>query len=236
MTDHDLKNSLASLREARGYLLPHHGLLATALPDVLTAYDDLYRKLAFETRDLTPFEHEFVWLTLLAARGEPLATHHLEKFRRAGGTPEQVADIVGLASVTTSCAALTFAEDAWSAHVPNLNPATIYLERFRQAAGEHPLPLAHLGGIAALTGLGDWRGLRWQLLGAYADDTPEAGIAHAMALAMFPGSVPYFARAAGVWQDMIRKGEVSASARYQTWAEFPGQGGYNEASGKPAPP
>lgn len=48
---------------------------------------------------------------------------------------------------------------------------------------------------------------------------------------MFPGSIPHFVEACGVWRAMIAAGEVAASARYRVWAEFEGQGGYDEAAG-----
>ena len=81
----DLVTRLAALRAERGYLLPHHGLLAALAPDVLAAYGTLYRALTLGKRHLGDFAKEFVWLAILAATDEAAATHHVAKFRAAGG-------------------------------------------------------------------------------------------------------------------------------------------------------
>jgi hypothetical protein len=43
---------------------------------------------------------------------------------------------------------------------------------------------------------------------------------------MFPGSVPYFVTAAGIWKDMIAARDVAASEPFRIWADMPGQGGH----------
>ena len=78
----DLKRRLAEAQKKRGYLLPHHGLLALASPELLAAYDRAYTVLALEPRVLSVHDREFVWLAILIATDEALATHHIPK--RAG--------------------------------------------------------------------------------------------------------------------------------------------------------
>ena len=48
---------------------------------------------------------------------------------------------------------------------------------------------------------------------------------------MFPGSVPRFVTACGVWRGLIADGTLPASARYREWAALSGQGGFDESSG-----
>ena len=48
---------------------------------------------------------------------------------------------------------------------------------------------------------------------------------------MFPGSVPYYVRAAEVWRQLIIDDGVPASDLFKQWAKISGQGGYDEASG-----
>jgi hypothetical protein len=57
---------------------------------------------------------------------------------------------------------------------------------------------------------------------------PEDEIAEAITLAMFPGSIPRFVEACGVWRGMIAAGRVAASDRYKAWAALTGQGGFDE--------
>ena len=65
MTDYDSLAALSDIHEKRGYLLPHHGLMATSTPDLLERYDSLYSALALEERHLSRHAHEFVWLGVL---------------------------------------------------------------------------------------------------------------------------------------------------------------------------
>ncbi len=231
MPSNDLTDALETLRQKRGFLLPHHGLMALAMPDVLGAYDTLYSRLAYSPRALSERDHEFVWLAILAARDEALATHHVARFVAAGGRRGDIEGLLAIVATAIGCSAWQFADRAWSAHVRGLDSAAAYLEAFRRSAGTVALPLAHLAGVATHVCRGNWEGLRWQLHGAYADGSDESGIAHALALTMFPGSVPNFAQAARVWRELILAGEVDAGDDYRAWAEYPGQGGFDEASG-----
>ncbi|MEO0998474.1 MAG: carboxymuconolactone decarboxylase family protein [Pseudomonadota bacterium] len=231
MSSNDPTDQLEALRQKRGFLLPHHGLMAIAMPEVLSAYDTLYSRLAYSPGVLSERDHEFVWLAILAARDEGLATHHVARFLDAGGRGADIEGLLAIVATAAGCRAWQFADRAWSAHVPGLDAATAYLEAFRRGAGDIALPLAHLAGIATQVCRGNWAGLRWQLRGAYADRSAEDDIAHALALTMFPGSVPNFAQAARVWRELILAGEIDAGEDYRAWAEYPGQGGYDEASG-----
>ena len=53
MSDNHLAKLLAAVREKRGYLLPHHGLMAASMPELLTAYDDLYTAMTLTPRQLS---------------------------------------------------------------------------------------------------------------------------------------------------------------------------------------
>ncbi|MBT8422102.1 MAG: hypothetical protein KJP03_03195, partial [Gammaproteobacteria bacterium] len=62
-------------------------------------------------------------------------------------------------------------------------------------------------------------------------NTDELQLAESLSLAMFPGSVPNYVEAAGVWRELIASGAVPASELFQNWAQLSGQGGYDEAVG-----
>jgi alkylhydroperoxidase/carboxymuconolactone decarboxylase family protein YurZ len=232
MTDatDDLKRRLAAVRAKRGYLLPHHGLLALAFPDLLAGYDAAYTALALDDRVLSHHDREFVWLAVLAATDEALATHHIAKFRAAGGSDGGIGAAFAAAGWAIGGDAYDFAARCWSAQLAPWDPRAAYLVGVHRLT---PLRLVHLAQCAVQVCRARWRLFGWQLEAAYEDAVPEDEIAEALTLAMFPGSVPRFVEACGMWRDMIAAGKLPASERYRTWANFEGQGGFNEAAAAP---
>lgn len=230
----ELVAKLAALKAERGYLLPHHGLLAAMAPDVLEAYGALYRALTLGKRHLDEFTKEFVWLAILAATDEAAATHHIAKFRNAGGTDAQIAIAVRLAAWARGEGAVAFADKIWSPHMAGFD--------WRQARGDARAALIAGGGVtpgqallaevATRTCLDQWSQLADGIVDAVAAGESEDRIAEALMLTMFPAGVPRFVEAAGVWLELIREGRVPASPRLRAWASLEGQGGHDEASGK----
>lgn len=231
MEDDKRLDYLKSVRAKRGYLLPHHGLMAVSAPGLLQAYDDLYTAIALTPRQLSRHDHEFVWLGVLIAVDEILGTHHIARFRDAGGTDEAFAATLAIAAFAKGASAYRFVDRHWRPHLPEFSVQEHYLDCFARAAGNTPLPLAHMTACAVHTCTANWDALRWQLRAAYADGIDEAGMAEALSLAMFPGSVPNYVEAAGVWRELIVSGEVDASAAFRSWAALSGQGGFDEAAG-----
>lgn len=224
----DLRRRLAAVQAKRGYLLPHHGLLALQFPDLLAGYDAAYTAMALDDRVLSHHDREFVWLAVLAATDEALATHHIAKFRAAGGDDAGISAAFAAAAWAIGGEAHDFAARAWSAQLAPWDPRAAYVDGVRCLA---PLRQVHLAQLAVHVCKARWRLLRWQIAAAYADAVPEPEIAEALTLAMFPGSIPRFVEACGVWRAMIAEGAVAASEPYRIWANFAGQGGYDEASG-----
>jgi alkylhydroperoxidase/carboxymuconolactone decarboxylase family protein YurZ len=233
MSDSDsLAERLKRLRDKRGYLLPHHGLMAITAPRLLDAYDATYSALALEPRVLSRHDHEFVWLATLIATDEALATHHIARFHAAGGEQKEIEAILAITALALGVGAYRFAGCYWLPHLPGLDPQGAYLAAFRQAATGVPVRLAHLAAAAVHTCKAAWDALAWQISAAYADGVPEPELAEGLSLTMFPGSVPNFVEAARVWRELIVAGKVSASADFRAWAAMAGQGGYDEATGK----
>ena len=231
MQDTELSELLQQIRRKRGYLLPHHGLMAITSPELLEAYDTLYTAIALTERRLSRHDHEFVWMGVLIATDEILGTHHIKRFRDAGGTDAELAVAMKLTALVKGCDAYHFVDDYWLPHLPGLSPRDEYLAAFRALAGDTSLPLAHMTACAIHACRANWPGLRWQIVAAYADKVDETGLAEALSVAMFPGSVPNYVEAAGVWRRLIVDGDVPASDAFVQWAELSGQGGYDEASG-----
>lgn len=231
----DLKRRLAEAQKKRGYLLPHHGLLALASPELLAAYDRAYTVLALEPRVLSVHDREFVWLAILIATDEALATHHIPKFHAGGGSDAEIEAILALAALALGVRAYRFVGQHWHAHLPTIDVKRGYLAATEALAAKADRRLVRMALAAIHACAGAWDALRWEIEAAYAAKVPEMDLAEALSLVMFPGSVPRFVEAAGVWQSMIAKGEVPASRPFAIWAGMAGQGGYDEAKGVKKP-
>jgi alkylhydroperoxidase/carboxymuconolactone decarboxylase family protein YurZ len=229
----ELRARLAGLRAKRGYLLPHHGLMAVTAPGLLAAYDAAYTALALDDRVLSHHDREFVWLGILIATREEIATHHIEKFRNAGGTAAEIRACLRLAAAVCGFRAYGFVHDHWRPHLPGIDPEAEWAETVLGAGDGAEERLVHLSSAAMQVANGAWDGFRWQLRQAYAAGIDERELAEAVSLTMFPASVPFFVTAAQVWMEMIRAGELDASPAFQEWAMLSGQGGHG-ANDRPA--
>jgi alkylhydroperoxidase/carboxymuconolactone decarboxylase family protein YurZ len=169
---------------------------------------------------------------VLAATDEALATHHIAKFRAAGGDDALIGAAFAAAALAIGAEAFDFAAHRWGAQLTPFDPRTAYLEAMAAIAPAAPRRLVHLAQCAVQVCRARWRVLEWQIEAAYADQVPEDEIAEAITLAMFPGSIPRFIEACGVWRGMIESGKVTASDRYRAWAALTGQGGFDEALAK----
>ena len=116
--DAKLIEDLAQTMAGRGYLLPHHALMAVALPGMLEDYDRLYRSVAQTPRHLSPYQREAIWLAILATREESLGTHHVARFLEAGGNAAEVDALLAIAGLANGAVVFGFASQRWSPHVP----------------------------------------------------------------------------------------------------------------------
>lgn len=228
-TPRELEERLAAVRARRGFLLPHHGLMALAFPKLLEGYDAAYTALALDDRVLSHHDREFVWLGVLAATDERVATHHIAKFRAAGGTDAAIGAAFATSALAIGAEAFDFAARDWARQLAPFDPRASYLDALRRIAPEAPMRLVHLTGLAVQVCRARWRPFGWHLEAAYADGVPEEEMAEAISLAMFPGSVPHFVEACAAWRRLILEGTLPASPRFQAWARMTGQGGHDEA-------
>lgn len=231
MTD-DLSSRLAAVRAKRGYLLPHHGLLALTAPPLLEAYDRTYTALALDDRVLSHHDREFVWLAILIATDEAIATHHIPKFRAGGGTDREVEAVLAVTALALGFRAYRFVGRHWAPHLPTVDSEAAYLRALEAVSAGVEARLVHLAAAAVHTCAAAWDALAVQIKAAYRARVPEPELAEALSLAMFPGSVPHFVEAARVWRELIVAGAVPASEAFGAWAALSGQGGYDEAAGK----
>lgn len=232
MTPDELSERLAPLKAKRGYLLPHHGLMAVTSPAMLQAYDQLYTALALDHKRLSVRDRELVWLAVLIATDEALATHHIPRFLEGGGQWAEFDAVLRLTASLQGVSAYRFVDTHWRAHVTPLD----LVQSYRQAVETAGAPLSArdvwLCACAVHAARADFDWLRHALVAAYAHQVDEQDLAEALSIMMFPGSVPHYVEAAKVWMQIIRAGEVQPSPAFAAWAQMTGQGGYDEASGK----
>jgi alkylhydroperoxidase/carboxymuconolactone decarboxylase family protein YurZ len=216
---------LAAVKAKRGYLLPHHGLMALTAPELLEAYDATYTALTLLPRALSEHDREFVWLGVLTVRREHIASQHLVKFLKAGGTPEEVDLIVRLAAVAEGAGATAFIAEHWQHHLPAYDRKATYrgalddvIAGARGAAKDLRPGLIHQA-LAAVHGcLQRVVELEWHIAECYRLNVPEVELAEALSYVMFSGSVPFYIEACGVWQRLIKDGKVPAGAPFKAWA------------------
>lgn len=198
----DLRARIETLRKTRGFLLPHHGALATAAPDLLDAYFQMYRALTVTGRHLTPFEREVVWLAILIAAKEAIGTHHVELFFAAGGTQAQATLITRLSAMALGSEAYAFMDGNWAGHFPALTGDSTYLDAIDALMEEAVLPrdLCHLALTALHATLGRKWGLAAHIKALYRLQGSEDALVEALSLIMWPVGVNHFLDACGVWR------------------------------------
>ncbi len=233
MTVADVEERLSAIRAKRGYLLPHHGLLAVATPTLLEAYDGMYSELTLREGVLSLFEKEVIWLIILVSTGEAIATHHIDRLRKAGGGEAEVEAALALAAWSEGAGHHRFVETHWAAHLEGFDAVASYRAGLAALLVRYPVKpwVAEVGLAAAHQCHRQWEWVGEHLAGAYREGASEVAIAEGLALAMFPGGVPNFVDACEIWKDMILAGKLEASEPFNAWAQLTGQGGFDEAAG-----
>lgn len=229
----DLKARLEAVKAKRGYLLPHHGLMAAASPGLLEAYDHAYTALALDHKVLSVHDREVVWLAVLIATDEAIASHHIPKFYADGGTHAEFEAIARLTSFAIGARSYAFLRDHWTAHLPGFDAEAAYAEGLLKSAAPLATRLTWLATAPVHAARADFALLEFAIKAAYRAGVPELELAEALSIMMFPGSVPRFVEAAKVWLDLIRDGKVRPTPAFQAWADLQGQGGHTETSRRP---
>jgi len=213
---------LQDVREKRGYLLPHHGLLALTAPELLEGYDACYTALTLTKRLLSEREKEFVWIGILTIRDEFIASQHLQKFLDAGGAENDVHVATRMAAFARGASAYMFIPDHWQQHAPWYDGKKVYFEALNALLSDQAIDdqLVNLAMCANHTCRQGWTNLRWHIEKCYELKVPESYLAEAMSYTMFSGSIPYFIEGCGVWRNMIRENEVDASTSFKEWASI----------------
>lgn len=230
-TPDELRARIEELRKTRGFLLPHHGAMAAALPDLHEAYFTMYRALTLTRRHLSDHEKEFVWLCVLIATKEAIGTHHLDLFQKSGGTQGQAALALRLTGYAEAAGYFAFADKHWQRYLPDVDPIRDYSAGVDAllVGADIPRGLADLALMAAQAASGREAGVAAHVRSAYAQRVPEEKIAEALSLIIWPAGVNRFLDACAVWHELMVHGHVTPSPRFKVWASTPGQGGFEDS-------
>lgn len=211
---------LTEVRAKRGYLLPHHGLLAVTDPTLLRLYDELYTALTLDTRVLDARTRELVWVGILVTVREVHGTQHLDRAERAGATGAEVEAAIELAALVAGAPALRFVEASWARWLPAFRAGGAYERLYETVASRLPLEarVAELVAAASHACLGHDAELALHIRRAYGLGIPEPELAEALSYIMFPAGVPAFVSAADVWRGLVGRGEVKAGPGIEAWA------------------
>lgn len=203
--------------------------MAAALPDLQDVYGVIYKTLTLDLHHLDPFEREFVWLALLTAAKEGVGTHHIDQFFKSGGTDRHAQASFRLVAWSLGVDAFQFLEEKWQQYFPVPGARAAYvagkvslLEEFSEVRGE----MSHLALLACYAARGQHWGLEVELEDCYARGVPEAKIAEALSLVLWPCGVNRFLEASDVWLKLMRSGKVKPSEPFQAWADTPDQDGF----------
>jgi len=223
----EVRRRLEAFRQQRGYLLPHQGALAAALPALQDAYGPFYRTLVQEPQHLTAFESEFVWLVLLTAAGEALGTHHVDLFYRHGGTGRQAQAAFRVAAWSAGTGAYAFLDRHWQSHFPDVPAAAAYQDAMRTllAGLDVPEELARLALLSAHSARSDHWGVEQAIRACYAAGVAEPRMVQALSLALWPCGINRFIEACDIWLALMQAGAVTPSPSFQAWADTPDQHG-----------
>ena len=229
-TREEVDARLAGIRATRGYLLPHHGLLAVAAPALLDTYDANYAALALAKRHLSEHAKEFVWLTILVSTREAIATHHIRRWRDCGGSDADMETALKLAAFTHGVGVFPFVDENWKPHLPGYDAERVYREGIQGIVNDTDVPVGwvEIALAATHTCHRQWWAYETHVKGAYKAEVAEGELAEALTLTMFPGGVPNFVEACERWRHLIVAEAVDATEPYRAWAETLDQGGYGD--------
>lgn len=233
-----VRESLLSLRDSHGYVLPHRGLMAAALPELHATYGAMYRALTVQQGHMPALERECVWLAILVACDEPVGTHHLALFRQHGGDDRQAAALFRQTAWAIGAEAHAFLPRSWGTHFPGLDAAALFRDGAAALSADGALPdvTARLLRLAVLAARGNLWALGVELEAAYAAGLDERRMAEAVSLIIWPRGVNPFVRAADTWLALLRSGRVRPSAAFAAWAEAGEQGPFALDDGAGAGP
>lgn len=106
---------LDAVREARGYALPLHSVLAREDAEVLAAYEQMMNAIYLKSRRLDGKTKELIYVGVLVALGaaETHVRAHMERAQKEGATPDEVLEAIELLIPAAGVARASVGLEAW---------------------------------------------------------------------------------------------------------------------------
>lgn len=191
---------LRALLEKRGYLYPHHRLMAAADPELFARYDRYYDALTLLPRALDEADREIVWAGLIVASRAGEGTHHFRRGERFGVDPASYTAAAAIAALAAGWDALFEASAAFVEWLPAEGAEAAYRAALQAVAGPLSARLVHLVAIAAHAGPSREAALRLHLHEAFAAGATMAEVAETLTYAAFHCGMPSLIHNAEIWQ------------------------------------
>ena len=204
-------NVLRKVRAKRGYVLTYHRLLNEISPALLAAYDDFYTQFTLTGRALSPVEKETIWMALIAAtRARPSGRIHVERARKAGMSPDAIADAIALAAACETLDAFDFSGKAFGQWLSEPRLRKAYLRTFEAARGGTKPVLAEIAAAVAHAGRGCGPGIRLHLARAFRLRARRAQVAEGMTYVLMHCGGPAMLAALDNWIKAAKTGKMPA--------------------------
>lgn len=216
----DFDAQLDSIKQSRGFLLPHQRLFAIAAPRLFKASGEFYEALALERRVLSRRDQKFVWVTMLLSIRERIPVHHLQHFQQEGATDADVETALRVAAFAAGASQYEFLAAEWQPQVPSYDAAAAYRGALTALLAERDVARGLVEVALAATQVlnGRFWAVAHHIREAYAHGVDEAALCEAMSLASYPGNMAWFIKSCQIWLDLIAAGEVDASEPFRQWA------------------
>lgn len=203
------QTALDAVQSKRGYTLPYHRLFAAHSPELLTRYDAFYESLTLVPRDLSPYERETVWASLLAAAREVHGFIHMQRARDAGLNDEDLARCVSIAAVTDGFSVMQFSATHWAAWTDPADLMAIYQHQFDATTTGLPPGLAHLAATACMAARREATGMVLHLGQALSAGITRAQACETLSYLLLPCGGNVLIDAVAAWEQAAVDGVVA---------------------------
>lgn len=191
---------LQALLEKRGYLYPHHRLLAAADPELFQRYDRYYDALTLLPRALDERAREIVWAGLIVASRAGEGTHHFRRGERFGVDRDSYMAAAAIAALAAGWDALFEASAAFGEWLSPERAEAAYRAALQAVAGPLDARLVHLVALAAHGGPGREAAMRLHLREAFAAGATMPEVAETLTYVAFHCGMPTLIHSAEIWE------------------------------------
>jgi alkylhydroperoxidase/carboxymuconolactone decarboxylase family protein YurZ len=206
--------------------MPNHLVLATYESDLLQKYEELYKATTLSSYSLSLFHKRFVLLVVVSSTEVPLGAHHVEDFRRLGGSDRQVQAAAQISMFIKGAQLLDAIGPGWQRIVTGLTYEDFHARAAEDALARSglPSPLIELAFVAGSACRRAWNRVSYHLVRACEAGATDVEIADALTTIILPAGSPQVVQSCAIWLSLIREGRIkSSSALVEMMEKFEGR-------------